>query len=197
MADKAKTIELFVNKSTEGVESHTKVINFTGFTNIQRAELKTVLHANDGIETPLPTEWRITKMVVNGKTFFPSGKTSSQNKVHDSQGSSFFKDVLKVNDVNTISIHWIAPLGAGVISPHGAISATLEVIGDAIPFAEDLQVNPINAITDATQFAKNASLPTALMIIALILVLALIGWILLRAPEAIRSTNSLVKEVKK
>lgn len=196
MPAKTKTIELFTNHPTEGVEQVTKIVNFTGFANLQWAELKTVIHANDGISTPLPTEWKITKIVVNGKVFYPSEKTTSTNKVHDSQGSSYFKDVLRVNDTNTISIHWIAPFGAGVISPHGAVSATLHVIGDSIPFAEDLQFDPVNFASETNQFLKNQSLTTALIIIAAIVMLSLIAIISIKAASASNSTNSLVKEVK-
>lgn len=189
----AKTIELFVNETTEGRESLTKVINFTGFTNIKRADLKTSLHANDGLDSGgiLPTEWRLTKMVVNGKTFYPSGKTISDNKIHDSQGSEFFKNVLKVNDVNTISFHWIAPLGAGVTSPHGAVTAVLEVIGDSVPFAEDLQFDPRNIEDEISRFSKNATLPTALIFIGIILVLALVAFILIKAVPALTAAKEL------
>ena len=195
---KRKTIELFTNRTTEGVESLTKVINFTGFQNIKFAELKTTLHAHNNADGGgiLPIDWRITKIVINNKTFFPSSRTNSTNKVHDSNGSAFFKDVLRVNDTNTISIHWTAPFGAGVTSPHGAVSAVLEVIGDSIPFAEDLQFDPINQVTDLTQFAKNASLPTALVIIAALIGLALVAFILLRAAPVVSDVKEVSKTLK-
>lgn len=191
----SQTIDLFINETTEGRESLTKVVNFTGFLNVKYATLKATIHANDGIGSPLPTEWKFTKFVVNGKTFSPSGKLNSTVNVHSSQGSNS-QNLLKVNDVNTISIHWIAPFGAGVISPHGAITAQLEVIGDSIPLAGDLQFDPRNAADDISRFTKNASLPTALTIIAIVAILALVAFILVKAVPAITGTKELVKEVK-
>ena len=198
MAEQYKTIELFVNETTEGRESLTKVINFNGFVNIKKANLKITLHAPDGLDSGgvLPTEWRLTKSVINGKVFYPSGKTSSDNKIHDSQGAAYFQDTLRVNDTNTISIHWTAPLGAGVTSPHAAVTAVLEVIGDSVPFAEDLQFNPINTIDDISRFTKNASLPTALMIIAIVAILALVAFILVKAVPALTASNELASTIK-
>lgn len=191
-----QTIDLFINETTEGREQLTKVVNFTGFLNVKHARLKAVLHANDGIGSPLPTEWKFTKFVVNGKTFFPSGKLQSDVIIHNSGGSSA-QNLLKVNDVNTISIHWIAPFGAGVISPHGAVTAQIEAIGDSIPLAGDLQFDPRNVGDDLSRFTKNQSLPAALTIIGIVLVLGLVAFILLKAAPVIKDSKSLVKEVKK
>ncbi len=198
-----KTIELFVNETTEGREQLTKVIKFNGFTNLQWAELKVNLHANDSFSSPLPTEWKLTKIIVNGVKFYPSGKLISTNKIHDSKGSAFFQKVLRVNDVNTVSIHWIAPLGAGVLSPNGAVTAVLSVIGDSVPFAEDLQFDPRNSLDSVQRFADNQTLPTLIFMIILIVILALIAFTVLKVAQTASSVKSstgnvkgIIKEVK-
>jgi hypothetical protein len=197
-----QTITIINRESTEGRESMINKVNLQSYTTIKHAELRVSLHAPDGVpflgDLGLPADWRITKITVNGKRFDPSGPQESTNKIHDSQAGSYFSGVLQAGADNTISIFWIGPLGAGVTSPHAQISAKLIIQGDEIiPGLGQIGTtfDPTNIFDDVGQAGKNATLPTVLLFLGVIVVLVLIAFVLMRAGPIVSDAKAVTKEV--
>jgi hypothetical protein len=197
-----QTITIINRESTEGRESMINKVNLQSYTTVKFAELHVSLHAPDGVpflgDLGLPADWRITKITVNGIRFDPSGPQESVNKIHDSQGTSFFRNVLKAGEDNTISIFWHGPFGACVTSPHAQISAKLVIQGDEIiPGLGQLgtTLDPTNILDDLGQAGKNATLPTVLLFLGIIVVLVLLAFVLLRAGPVISDAKETTKEL--
>jgi hypothetical protein len=165
-----KTLNIINSESTEGLNTIVKSVDLSNWQNIDKASLKVQLHAEDPT-IPLVQEWRLTKILINDKVFYPSDVRISTNKIHDNNDQDYFKSVLTTGK-NRISITWIAPLGAGVISPHSRISAQLIIDGDQlIPIPEELAtLNTENITNTAQNFINKATLPTfAILIIVMII----------------------------
>ena len=198
-----QSITIINRESTEGRESMINKVNLQSYTTVKHAELRVSLHAPDGVpflgDLGLPADWRITKITVNGKRFDPSGPQESTNKIHDSQGGTFFRDVLKAGADNTISVFWIGPLGAGVTSPHAQISAKLIIQGDEIiPGLGQIGTtfDPTNVFDDLGQAGKNAALPTILLFLGIGIILVLVLFVLLRAGPVVDGTKEITSDVK-
>lgn len=187
-----KTINILNSESTELGSPLIKVVDLSSFSDIKWAELKVQLHANNP-NLGMLDEWKLVKILVNDKVFYPSDGRNSTNKIHDKNDSDYFQGTLTTGK-NRISIHWIAPVGAGFISPHSKVSAQLKIIGtELIPLPEEFNTigaeNIKNTIED---LAKKATVPSLIALILIIIVLVVMAVIVDRGAKITSGVEKIV-----
>jgi len=172
-ASDRKTITLLNRESTSHGSPINKSFNLN-FEEIAQAVLKVNLLADKGrILEVIPNEFKLNKITVNGKVFYPSDARNSINIIEKSNDTRFSR-LLSLGE-NELSIDFSAPIGAGVTSPNAEISAVLIINGKerflpSVPNTTQFIKDIGTKLTDV----KNQSFPILLLITFALIAFAII-----------------------
>lgn len=151
-------IDLYINQSTEGREFLTKVVKLSNYKTINKIWVEAILSAPTGI---LSQGWAINEIRINNKGKKHVFGQSVISKFYDSRGGG--ESPITIGESNIVKVGWLAPFGAGVISPHANITIKLRIEGEkTIPFIDSeietaLDVNNIKETIDS--IADKSTLP--------------------------------------
>ena len=176
------------------------------FGKIHYAELKINLGAKEGI--PL-FQWKLTKLVLNGFTFHPSGGIQSVNIVHQSKTAcgnlnGCLPPLLKAGE-NVLFVHHDSPFGSGTpLVPDIFMDANLLVVGEPEinPIkilgnsGTDLQIGADKVIDDFKTFIDKNTIPTIIILIVLAIIIIGTAYILFKTGGIVSDVQQGTSDVK-
>ena len=185
-----KTIEIFDQKIGRDSPDRFK-FTLKDFSKIHYGELRIQLAADTPSIIPL-TSWRMTKLRLNGRTFFPSDPVNSVNIVHQSKDTCNIVGCVDPHlnlGENELLVFHESPLGTAIFLPDINARGEINLVGEpqenpvilAAGGAKDIELGFEKINQDFnTLVTRNTPLAIAVLVLVTVIVLG-IAFILFRS----------------